>query len=129
MFEEFLILEKKISQIKSYIEIEFDFEVIKTKHATKRQMIDKSDTEQRYISNSELVEFIHGFKEDIARSIAIGKIKHRNDFILRSFERNITLVIIPVLIKELNWKLIIKTVYRESEENPFRVGDHQLILE
>ena len=38
------------------------------------------------------------------------------------------MAIIPIYITGTYWELLIKTVWRESENNPFRVGEDQLVI-
>jgi len=40
----------------------------------------------------------------------------------------LAMAITPVHIGGTYWQLIIKTVFRESKYNPFRVGENQLVI-
>mgnify|MGYP005857135563 CR=1 FL=1 len=131
--EDFLLLERKIDQINSKIQVLFSFDVIKTNHAEKRKDFNKrnlNDKDHSFITNKEMAEFIDYFKRDIAMSISVGKIDTGEEFVIRSKNRDyIAMVIIPEYQVGSYWKLIIKTVFRESYDNQFRVGKDQIILE
>lgn len=130
--QEFLLLEKRIAQISTNIEVLFSFEVIKTKHAE-----DRSDFSKRglnvdsygYISNKEMSEFVNLFKDDIAEAIANGVIDDQETFIIRSRDRQLSMAIVAEFSKGSHWKLIIKTVFRETDDYQLKVGDDQFILE
>ena len=68
-FQKLLILEKRIAQISSTIEVTFGFDIIKTTHADDRSEFAKrglSGGNQNPISNAEMSEFVSYFKRDIA---------------------------------------------------------------
>lgn len=130
-FDEFdkLLLEKRIGQILSKIEIIFNFEVIKTIHSHKRETrTDVEDYNTKIISNGELLEFINYFKKEIAEHIATNEIVDGVEFITKSDSRELCCVIIPQQESFVHWKLILKTVWRESSTNRFRVGEGQLVI-
>jgi len=129
---ELLILEKRIAQIKNSIEVNFLFDVIKTQHAEKRKDFDSRglDIENRgFISNREMSEFVSRFKNDIAENIAIGNIEDETNFVIRSEIWQLAMAIVAKHVGGGYWQLIIKTVFRETDENKFRVGKDQLVLE
>lgn len=129
---EFLILEKRISQIVSTIEVTFAFDVIKTKHAEQRQDFASRGLEtfnDTPISNAEMAEFVNWFKREIAQSIVSGDIVDQTEFIIKSKERNLSMAIIAEEVSLTYWKLIIKTLFRESDEHSLRTGTEQLVLE
>lgn len=129
---EFLILEKRISQISQNIEITFAFDIIKTKHADKRQDFDNRglgvETYGR-ISNAEMNEFVTLFKRDIAENIVNGEIKDDTNFIIRSDKWQLAMAIVAKNISDTYWKLIIKTVFRDTEDFKLKIGRNQLVLE
>ena len=129
--EEFLILEKRISQISSSIEVIFSFDIIKTKHAEERQNFDSRGLgkSMNYISNREMSEFVSLFKRDIAQSIAIGDIKDETNFVIRSNDWQLSMAIVAKNVENNYWKLIIKTVFRETNEFNLKVSQDQLVLE
>lgn len=129
--EEFLILEKRISQISTSIEVIFSFDVIKTKHADERQNFDSRGIgkSMNYISNREMSEFVSLFKRDIAQSIAIGDIKDETNFVIRSNDWQLSMAIVAKNVENNYWKLIIKTVFRETNEFKLKVAQDQLVLE
>ena len=129
---ELIILEKRISQISSKIEVVFGFDVIKTSHAEDRSNFSKrgiSGPNQNHISNAEMSEFVSYFKNDISQGIATGDIVDQTQFVIRSFDRELAMAIIASRVEDTYWKLIIKTVFRVSEENPFKVGPDQLLYD
>jgi hypothetical protein len=129
---ELIILEKRISQISSKIEVVFGFDVIKTSHAEDRSDFSKrgiSGPNQNHISNAEMSEFVSYFKNDISQGIATGDIVDQTQFVIRSFDRELAMAIIASRVEDTYWKLIIKTVFRVSEENPFKVGLDQLLYD
>jgi hypothetical protein len=52
-----------------------------------------------------------------------------SEFIIKSKERNLSMAIIAEEVSLTYWKLIIKTLFRESDEHSLRVGTEQLVLE
>ena len=129
---EFLILEKRISQIASSIEVTFAFDIIKTKHAERRQDFSSRGLEafnDTYISNAEMAEFVNWFKKSISEKIVSGEIVDQIEFVIKSKDRSLAMAIIPEEVSFTYWKLVIKTVFRESEEHIFKVGPDQLVIE
>jgi hypothetical protein len=128
-FEEF-ILEKRIAQMSNTVEITIGFDVIKTKHAEERSDFSKrglSGGNQSHISNSEMKEFIMYFKDEITEGIATGDLEHRVPFVIKSLSRELSMVIIPESETPTYWKLVIKTVFRESDEHTLKVGHGQKV--
>jgi hypothetical protein len=128
----FLLLEKRIAQISSNIEVLFAFDLIKTTHAEDRSDFSKRGLDVQtygHISNKEMSEFVNLFKNDIAKYIATGEINDQEAFVIRSKKWQLSMAIIPEFIKGSYWKLIIKTVFRETDEYQLKVGPDQFILE
>ena len=131
-FQEFLILEKRISQIVSKIEITFSLDVIKTSHAEDRSNFGErglSGFNQKHISNAEMSEFVNFFKREISEGIATGDIVDQTEFVIRSVDRELSMAIIADEVSATYWKLIIKTVFRESYENSLKTGVDQLVYD
>ena len=128
---ELLLLEKRISQISSTIEVTFGFDIIKTNHADDRSDFSKRGISgnQNPISNAEMSEFVSYFKREIAEGIATGELVDQSEFVIRSFERELCMAVIAEEVNNNYWKLIIKTVFRVSEEEPFRVGVDQVVYD
>jgi hypothetical protein len=127
-----LLLEKRIGQISSQIKVDFGFDIIKTKHAEKRKDPTKrylSGMSSTHISNAEMVEFVRYFKREIAEGLATEEIEDQVEFIIRSEERELAMVIIPEHVSGNYWKLIIKTLFRESDLHNLRVGFNQVVYE
>lgn len=131
ILQDFLILEKRISQISSSIEVTFAFDIVKTTHADDRSDFAKRGLggNQNPISNSEMSELVSYFKRDIASGIAVGDIVNQTEFVIRSIDRELSMVIIAEEASQNYWKLIIKTVFRESVENQLITGKDQLVYE
>jgi hypothetical protein len=131
LLQNLLILEKRISQIASTIEVTFGFDVIKTTHADDRSDFAKRGLggNQNPISNAEMSEFVSYFKRDIAEGIATGDIVNQTEFVIRSLERELSMAIIAEEVAQNYWKLVIKTVFRESEEHRLKTGVDQLVYE
>ena len=131
LLQNLLILEKRISQIASTIEVTFGFDVIKTTHADDRSDFAKRGLSgnQNPISNAEMSEFVSYFKRDISEGIAKGDIVSQTEFVIRSLDRELSMAIIAEEVGQNYWKLIIKTVFRESDEHRLKTGVDQLIYE
>jgi hypothetical protein len=129
IIKENLLLEKRIGQISSQIEVIFSYDVIKTTHSTERETRpDLDDYNKKPISNGELVEFINLFKRDISEHIVSGEIEDQVPFVIKSDDWELACVIVPDKQSMVYWKLIIKTVFRENPSNRLRVGKDQLVL-
>ena len=130
-FQKLLILEKRIAQISSTIEVTFGFDIIKTTHADDRSDFAKRGLSgnQNPISNAEMSEFVSYFKRDIAEGIATGDIVNQTEFVIRSLERELSMAIIAEEVAQNYWKLVIKTVFRESDEHRLKTGVDQLVYE
>ena len=130
-FQEILLLEKRIDQISSTIEVTFGFDVIKTTHADDRSDFSKRGLggNQNSISNAEMSEFVSYFKRDISEGIATGDIIDQTEFVIRSLDRELSMAIIAEEVTQSYWKLVIKTVFRESDEHKLKTGVDQLIYE
>jgi len=131
LLQNLLILEKRIDQISSTIQVTFGFDIIKTTHAD-----DRSDFAKRGlggnlnpISNAEMSEFVSYFKRDISEGIATGNIVDQTEFVIRSLDRELSMAIIAEEVTQSYWKLVIKTVFRESDEHKLKTGVDQLIYE
>jgi hypothetical protein len=131
LLKNLLILEKRIAQISSTIEVTFGFDVIKTTHADDRSDFAKRGLSgnQNPISNAEMSEFVSYFKRDISEGIATGDIVNQTEFVIRSLDRELSMAIIAEEVAQTYWKLVIKTVFRESEEHRLKTGVYQLIYE
>jgi hypothetical protein len=131
LLQNLLILEKRISQIASTVEVTFGFDVVKTTHADDRSDFAKRGLSgnQNPISNAEMSEFVSYFKRDIAEGIAKGDIVSQTEFVIRSLDRELSMAIIAEEAGQNYWKLIIKTVFRESDEHRLKTGVDQLIYE
>lgn len=130
--QDFLLLEKRIAQISTNIEVLFAFDVIKTTHAEDRSDFSKRGLDVEtygHISNKEMSDFVNLFRNDIAESIATGEIKDGEPFVIRSKKWQLSMAIIPEFVNGGYWKLIIKTVFRETDQYQLKVGVDQFILE
>ena len=125
-----LLLEKKIAMIASEFKTIFNFEVDRTTHAFFRSTRPElgSQYDQREISNQELKEFVTLGKNEIAEKIVSNEITDNNPFIIKSLKWELAASIVPKHVGGTYWELKITTVFRESEENPFRVGRDQIVI-
>ncbi len=131
-----LFLEKSLAQLISKIEVVFNLELIKTKHSddreTRTNIKNKSEWDEGYnkkpITNEELIEFGNYFKREIAEHIATSEIVNGVEFVIKSDSRELACVIIPEQQSTAYWKLILKTVWRESPSHRFKVGRDQLVI-
>jgi hypothetical protein len=129
LIKEHLLLEKKIGNILSKLDVVFSFEINRTSHAyERRNRTDISDYNNKEISNAELKYIIDICKREIAESIINGKIESEVPFIIKSKEKEIAMVINPIHEVNTFWRLLIVTVFRESYDNPFRVGEDQFVI-
>lgn len=129
IIRENLLLEKRIGQISSKIEVIYSFDVIKTTHSTERETrYGIQDYNEKIISNPELVNFIEWFRRDIAEHIVSGEIEDGVDFVIKSDDREIACVIVPRQETNTYWRMVIKTIWRESPSNRLRVGRNQLVM-
>lgn len=119
---DFLLLEKKIAQIVSNIDIKFSFNVIKSPHAHQRA------NKRGKISDDAIYWAINHFMYDIAKRIVEGKIVDGQNFVIASDEMMLAMPIVAEFIKDNHWKLTIKTVWNESEGHRIRVGRGQLVI-
>lgn len=130
--QELLLLEKRIAQISTNIEVLFAFEVIKTKHAEDRSDFSKRGLDVEtygHISNKEMSEFVNLFKNDIAEALATGEIDDQDAFVIRSKDWQLSMAIVPEYVQGSYWKLIIKTVFRETDDYQLKVGSDQVVFE
>ena len=129
LIKEHLLLEKKIGNILSKLDVVFSFEINRTSHAyERRNRTDISDYNNKEISNAELKYIIDICKREIAESIINGKIESEVPFIIKSKEKEIAMFINPIHEVNTFWRLLIVTVFRESYDNPFRVGEDQFVI-
>jgi hypothetical protein len=129
LIKEHLLLEKKIGNILSKLDVVFSFDIARTSHAYERKnRTDISNYNDKEISNTELKYIIDICKREIAESIINGKIESEVPFIIKSKEKEIAMVINPIHEVNTFWRLLIVTVFRESYDNPFRVGEDQFVI-
>lgn len=129
IIKENLLLEKRIGQISSQIEVIYSFDIIKTTHSTDRETrVGIPDYNEKIITNPELVEFIEWFRRDIAEHMVSGDIQADVEFVIKSDDRELACVLIPRQETNTYWRLVVKTVWRESPQNRLRVGRDQLVL-
>ena len=129
IIKEELLLEKRIAQVRASIEVVFSFDVKRTTHAFDRKTRDDiEDYNPRPIVNAEIKEIIRMSKNEIAEKIVNQEIVPEEDFVIKSLKWELAMAITPIHITGTYWELLIKTVFRESNNNPFRVGKDQLVI-
>ena len=129
IIKEELLVEKRITQVNSSLEVSFLFDVDRTSHAFDRDTRDDIEGYNiRPIVNAEIREIISTVIREISEKIVTREIVPEEDFVVKSLKWELAMAITPVHIGGTYWKLIIKTVFRESNYNPFRVGKNQLVI-
>jgi hypothetical protein len=129
IIKEELLLEKRIAQVRASIEVVFSFDVKRTSHAFDRKTRDDiEDYNPRPIVNAEIKEIIRMSKNEIAEKIVNQEITPETEFVIKSLKWELAMAITPIHITGTYWELLIKTVFRESNNNPFRVGKDQLVI-
>lgn len=126
-----LILEKRIAQIVSKMNVIFNFEFHKGNHASSRETRPEQGEEynQRRISNQELKYFIDNFiKHIIAESIVNHKIVNEQPFVVKSLKWELAFAVYPKHQEGTYWIMDIGTLWRERVNNPFKVGKNQLVI-
>jgi hypothetical protein len=129
LIKEHLLLEKRIAQLMSSFEVNYGFEVDRTSHAhhrkTRTGIVDYNEKE---ISNGEIKYVIELALKQIAEGIALHDIIDDESFVIKSTDKEIALAVVPKHVDGSFWRLVIVTVFRESYDNPFKVGKNQLVI-
>lgn len=129
LIKEHLLLEKRIAQLMASFKVQYAFEVDRTSHAYDRKTRkDIPNYNDREISNAELKYIIELALRDIAENIALHNIVDDEAFVIKSKEKEIAIAIVPKHVDGLFWRLVLVTVFRESYDNSFRVGENQLVI-
>ena len=124
-----LLLEKRIGQISSNIEVVLGFDILSTKHSVDRSTrTGLLNYNQTPITNSEIVELVSFFRREIAERIVNGEIQNNTPFAIKSIDRNLAAIIDPNMESNLYWKLVVVTVFREDEVNKLKTYRGQLVL-
>lgn len=124
-----LLVEKRIGQIYSNIEVVLGFDILSTKHSVDRSTrTGLSNYNQTPITNSEIVELVTFFRREIAEKIVNGEIQNDEPFAIKSIDRNLAAVINPHMESNLYWKLVVITVFREDESNRLKTFKGQVVL-
>jgi hypothetical protein len=126
-----LILEKKIAQIVSTIEVTFNLEVDRIPHTydrSTRPELENTGYNQRPIESREIREIVMMAKTEIAEKIINREIKEGERFVIKSEKWELAIPLEPIHVSGTNWILQVFTVFRESRENPFRVGKNQIVI-
>ena len=124
-----LLVEKRIGQIYSNIEVVLGFDILSTKHSVDRSTrTGLSNYNQVPITNSEIVELVTFFRREIAEKIVNGEIQNDEPFAIKSIDRNLAAVINPHMESNLYWKLVVITVFREDESNRLKTFKGQVVL-
>jgi hypothetical protein len=129
IIKENLLVEKRITQVNSSLEVLFVYDVNRTSHAFDRDTRDDIEGYNiRPIVNDEIREIISMVTKQISEKIVTREIVPEEDFVVKSLKWELAMAITPVHVAGTYWQLIIKTVFRESRSNPFRVGKNQLVI-
>ena len=129
LIKEHLLLEKRIAQLMSSFKVQYAFEVDRTMHAHERRTRTGIENyNDREISNAELKYIIELSLREIAENIALHNIIDEEAFVIKSKEKEIAIAVVPKHVEDSFWRLVIVTVFRESYDNSFRVGENQLVI-
>jgi P2-related tail formation protein len=126
-----LIQEKTIAQIVSTIEVTFNLEVDRIPHTydrSTRPELENIGYNQRPIESREIREIVMMAKTEIAEKIINREIKEGERFVIKSEKWELAIPLEPIHVSGTNWILQVFTVFRESRENPFRVGKNQIVI-
>ena len=126
-----LLQEKTIAQIVTSIEVTFNLEVDRKKHAfdrSTRPELEGTGYNQRPVENREIREVVMMAKSQIAEKIVNREIKDGEAFVVKSEKWELAIPLNPVHISGTNWVLEVFTVFRESKDNPFRTGKNQIVI-
>jgi hypothetical protein len=134
LIREHLLLEKRIGQLVDTLEVTMSFDLIKHMgHAEQRSMgIGREkieDYDMRPVTNMEIRYFIDLFKRDIAEKILTGEIKNEEPFVIRSSSKGLAIPLKPIHNAGTNWKLVVLTVWRESNIHKLKTFEGQVIIE
>jgi hypothetical protein len=125
-----LLVEKRIGQIVSNLEIKYSLDIDKTQHSYERS--DGRDDLEGYdntpITNNEVKNLVYIFSKKIAENIFHEEIHNNVPFVIKSKENKLSLAIQPIKKEKTWWILKILTVFRESDIHSLRVGYDQLVL-
>jgi hypothetical protein len=129
LIKESLLLEKRIAQLSANIKVTFSFDIDRSYHAYLRRTREGIENyDEREISNDEISYIIQLTRNEIAEKIILGEITEGEAFVIKSPEKAMAMSVVPKQEIGLYWKLHITTVFRESYENPFRVGRDQVVI-
>ena len=126
-----LLQEKTIAQIVTSIEVTFNLEVDRKKHAfdrSTRPELEGTGYNQRPVENREIREVVMMAKSQIAEKIVNREIVDGEPFVVKSEKWELAIPLNPVHVSGTNWVLEVFTVFRESSENPFRTGKNQIVI-
>ena len=126
-----LIQEKTIAQIVTSIEVTFNLEVDRKKHAfdrSTRPELEGTGYNQRPIENREIREVVMMAKSQIAEKIVNREIKDGEAFVVKSEKWELAIPLNPVHVSGTNWVLEVFTVFRESRDNPFNTRKNQIVI-
>jgi hypothetical protein len=126
-----LLQEKTIAQIVTSIEVTFNLEVDRKKHAfdrSTRPELEGTGYNQRPVENREIREVVMMAKSQIAEKIVNREIVDGEPFVVKSEKWELAIPLNPVHVSGTNWVLEVFTVFRESKGNPFRVGKNQIVI-
>lgn len=136
-----LLVEKTIAQIVTNLDVTFNLEVDRGSHAFMRKKREELrgkgfelsgkhsyEYNQREVSNSEIKEVLNLAKREIAENIVSREINNGTEFVIKSLKWELAMALIAEFQGGTYWVLRVKTVFRESVDNPFRTGRNQLVI-
>lgn len=124
------LLEKRIAQISSNIEVVYGFDIITTIHSDDRSDLSKRKMGYNHqMTNKEITNFIEIFKKEISEYIANGDIVNDTLFVIRGLNKKIAMVLKASEVTSKYWKLVIITIFPESQDHKLKTRYDQLVLE
>lgn len=125
------LFEKKVIRLKYDHTMSYQLEFHTTTHSIGRQSGTRSDIEgydSRPVSNPEIAELAHHFRKPIVERLVSGLIYNKREFVVKSREKDLSMVLITIKNSEFYWEFLVKTIFRESETLSIRIPTGQLVI-
>ena len=126
-----LLIEKKIRVLQQKLELNFNFEIIKSSHSFDRAMgigRDEPGMDPTPIPNHEMLMVFDDFKKQIAEKIVEGEIIDDEPFKIEDSKYSIGIMVVPAKLSLIYWTISCITIMRETPTHKLRVGKNQLVL-
>jgi hypothetical protein len=127
------INEKKINFFKSKVEVEFNYNVKFSSHSSDRGKGEgRQDIEfydMREITKEEIMDLLDKFSKEISKSIADGSIIDSKEFVITDKKWGTSIAVKPFMYSFTSWDLIIKTVFRDSNNSKLKLFRGEFVIE